>query len=327
MVKQKKYKTFFYKKNKKTVKSLTKKQKKIKNKINKNYTIKKNINKKNIKKGGNLPELSRLIGQGTHGKIYLLKDDDSLVVKVFENRKINNCMSLCKSIHPNNCFSCDELNYEYIMQNKINYSFKEHELNIIVPNAFNFETKDGLCYYIMDRIFTLQDTILYVDMTDKDKLKKINIGQEIGYEIASNYLNISSSQLAYNIGEMFSLLHFKLNVDGYDCELIIGKNKIDEKKPQLYFIDFDKVSCFEFKLDQTLYRKISEEYVEEKNITSIKKLTYFLFQSFISMSLLPIDYELKQQFLEGYHKYFNLKNSFESEVMSEIIKIVNEYTV
>ena len=84
MIKQKKYKTI-YKKNRKNKKILTKK---IKHKTNKNNTLKKYMQKINTNTGGELPELSKLIGQGTHGKIYILKEDETLVVKVFENRKI-----------------------------------------------------------------------------------------------------------------------------------------------------------------------------------------------------------------------------------------------
>jgi hypothetical protein len=309
---------------KKTKKNIKKNNKKLKR--NKKNTTK-TLNKKYMKKGGEMPELSNIIGQGTHGTIYNLKNDNTLVAKVFQNRKRACAVSLCTKIQANNCEICDELNYEYIIQNIINSCFKDYDLNIIVPNAYKFEKVGTLCYYIMDKIFYLEDKILFINMTDSDTIKKTNIGNEIGYEIACNYLDLSPQKLAYEIGSMFSLLHFKLNLDGYDCELIIGQNKINTEKPQLYFIDFDKVSCFEFKAPQILYRKISEETIEEKQILTAKKLANFLFQSFISMSLLPIDNDLKQDFLEGYHKYFDVKNSFEKEVMEQIIQIVNEYEI
>ena len=117
-------------------------------------------------------------------------------------------------------------------------------------------------------------------------------------------------------------LHFLLNLDGYDCELILGKNK--EGKIGLYFIDFDKVSCFDFRIgdDVHLIRKTSESDYEVKDITSYNKLARFLYSSFTSMSLLPSNPILKSYFLMGYKKY---AMGAPPTLMYEIVQLVDEY--
>ena len=175
----------------------------------------------------------------------------------------------------------------------------------------------------MDRVFPLENKILFVDMTTADR----NIGNQIGYNNICEVFNTTPSELSFLIGKMFSLLHFQLKLDGYDCELIIGRENELSSNPKLYFIDFDKVSCFDFNSNQTLYRKISEEYVEDKIITSLKKLAYFLFASLISMSLLPVDTELKRYFIEGYKIYFNESIEEQNIVMSEMVKMIEDYEI
>jgi hypothetical protein len=109
--------------------------------------------------------------------------------------------------------------------------------------------------------------------------------------------------------------------------LLPDEDSLFIEEPKLYLIDYDKVSCFDFTLDQTIFRKISEEYFEEKLIKTPKNLASVLFSSFISMSLLPVDLELKHHFLEGYHIYFNPQTEIEIQVMDEIIKRVNDYEI
>lgn len=270
----------------------------------------------------------KLIGEGTHGKIYTLKNNNRQVVKIYTNRSlIKKQKSLCLKIKKGYDSTCDELNYEYIIQNIIGTSFRENRLNIVVPTVSDFNILNSNCFYVMDRIFPLEDKILFVDMTIGDKLENVNIGKQIGYNHVCRLFSITPNDLSYLIGKMFSLLHFQLKLDGYDCELIIGRENELSVNPLLYLIDFDKVSCFDFNSNQILYRKISEEYVEDKIINSPKKLAYFLFGSLISMSLLPIEAELKHKFLEGYQTYFN--NSIEEQiiVMTEMVKLIEEYEI
>ena len=58
----------------------------------------------------------KLIGEGTHGKIYTLKNNHRQVVKVYANRSlIKKQKSLCVKIKKAYDSTCDELNYEYII--------------------------------------------------------------------------------------------------------------------------------------------------------------------------------------------------------------------
>ena len=272
--------------------------------------------------------IDKLIGEGTHGKIYTLKSNHRQVVKIYTNRSlIKKQKSLCLKIKKSYDSTCDELNYEYIIQNIIGTAFREHLLNIFVPTVTDFNILNNNCFYVMDRIFPLKDKILFLDMTKDYKLETVNIGKQIGYNNACELFSITPPELSYLLGQMFSLLHFHLKLDGYDCELIIGRENELSDNPKLYFIDFDKVSCFEFNSSQTLYRKISEEYVEDKIINSPKKLAYFLFGSLISMSLLPIDPELKNNFLEGYKTYLNHDIEEQNIVMDEMVKLIQEYEI
>jgi hypothetical protein len=270
----------------------------------------------------------KLIGEGTHGKIYTLKNNHRQVVKVYANRSlIKKQKSLCVKIKKAYDSTCDELNYEYVIQNIVGTSFRKHRLSIFVPTVTDFNVLNSECFYVMDRIFPLEDKILFLDMTDPDISVNINTGKQLGYSNICLLFSITPAQLSYLIGKMFSLLHFLLKLDGYDCELIVGRENELSDEPTFYFIDFDKVSCFEFNSDQVLYRKISEEYVEEKEIKSPKKLASFLFGALISMSLLPIDRELKEHFLEGYRTYFNGDTDEVNMMMNEMIVLIEEYEI
>jgi hypothetical protein len=303
--------------------------KKMKRKTKKNRNGYKYRQKHNNMTGGDIPELGEFIGRGTHGLIRTILANNSQVVKIFDNRVIQK-KSLCKKITEQYNSTCDELNYEYEIQKIIRDSFIKNNLEITVPKVFDFsiDSASNKCYYIMNRVFPLSDNILLVDMTNAtNEINITDVGKHIGYENVSNYLSITPIRLANLIGRMFSLLHFILNLDGYDCELLVGKDNLFVEEPKLYLIDYDKVSCFDFTLDQTIFRKISEEYFEEKLIKTPKNLASVLFSSFISMSLLPVDLELKHHFLEGYHVYFNPKTEIEMQVMDEIIKRVNDYEI
>ena len=131
---------------------------------------------------------------------------------------------------------------------------------------------------------------------------------------AAREVGVAPNELAMMIGELFSALHFLLHVDGYDCELIVGRGG-------LFLIDFDKVTKFEFSTTQTLRRKVAEDMYEEKVITTTSKLARFLFTSFISMSLLPVEPLMKSYFLMGYKKYAR------PELIPDITAMIDEYSI
>jgi len=147
-----------------------------------------------------------------------------------------------------------------------------------------------------------------------------SISRTLGYTDIAELLSMTPVRLAMIVGEMFSLLHFKLNMDGYDCELLVGKNK---EHSSLYFIDFDKVSCFTYELGKTLIRKTSETDYEPRTITSYTRLARFLFGALISMSLLPTDPVLKEPFLVGYTKHIDA--TVPEELVDELKSIIMDY--
>lgn len=254
----------------------------------------------------------KFLAQGTHGIIYEMGDK---VVKQFKNRP-HHKPSLCSSIKRVIETQCDEVDYEYQIQQMVQDLLERRHFSIKVPEASAFKIDGDTCQYTMDRIYPLDTHLLFVDMTfKKGERPQTSTAKQIGYVDMASLLGITTNDLAMMIGELFSALHFLLKIDGYDCELILGKGG-------LYFIDFDKVSCFEFTTNQTLLRKLSEEDYDEKVITSYNKLARFLFGSFISMSLLPVDPLLKSYFLLGYKKYMVLP-----ELMQEITTMIDEYSI
>jgi len=264
-------------------------------------------------KGGFI--LGEKINSGTHGIIYNIKNDETKVAKVFQNRPVNKQQkSLCSKLVEQFNTSCDELDYEYKIQNIIRDYMVNYTTNpyISVPATYEFNADKDKCMYVMDKIVFPSPETIFLNMTDEKAVSN--------YRMISSQLGISPNDLAYLVGEIFSILHFKLNLDGYDCELILGKNEMGEF--HLYFIDFDKVSCFTFDFPQLLYRKIDESKYDEKDIQNSKRLANFLFGSFISMSLLPTNYILKQYFIQGYKKYCT---TITQKVLEGIILNIDQY--
>ncbi len=257
-------------------------------------------------------ELDKQINSGSHGIIYSIKDDPTKVAKVFLNKKIVK-PSLCKKIMDTLNTSCNELDYEFKIQQLIYDFIGDVIFNpyIKIPMTYEFTQNSQSCMYLMDKIYY-------------DKVVTLNMIQKKNYTYVSSQLNITPSDLALLIGELFSILHFKLNLDGYDCEMILGQHKSGSS---LYFIDFDKVSCFDFEVPQTLYRKYDEGQPELKELVTEKKLANFLIESFTNMSLLPLNYVLKQYFIQGYRKHFKPTSMTMQNVMDHIINSIDNYMV
>jgi len=288
-------------------------------------------NKKMNIRGGDRPNLGAQIGQGSHGTIFILEDDPSFVVKIFQNRSMRR-ESLCKKIIERYNNVCDEVSMEYVMQEIIREGFEKHpHFPIHVPKASNFETAQRECFYKMERIYPLSgyEELLLPDMTvarfSSPRSNK-NLGRTMGYEEISEILDISPQQLAGLIGQMFHILQFELNVDGYDCELILGRTSERDETPKLFLIDFDKVNCFVFDLHQELYRKESEERFYKYEITNPKRMASWLYSSMFSMSLLPTDPVLKESFIHAYcNENYRPKNAFELETIEFIKRYIDDY--
>lgn len=266
----------------------------------------------------------KLLASGTHGHIY--ETEGHKVVKQFLNKDYHR-PTLCKRYKDSIETLCDAVDYEFQVHQSIQHLFESESFIVKVPPATSFRLievdKKPMCEYEMDRIYPLDDYLLYVDMTFSEGKREAqnSISRTLGYTDIAELLRMTPVMLAIIIGEMFSLLHFKLNLDGYDCELLVGKN--GEQHSGLYFIDFDKVSCFTYELGQTLIRKTSESDYEPRTITSYTRLARFLFGALISMSLLPTDSELKEPFLLGYTKHIDA--TVPEELVDELKSIIMAY--
>lgn len=254
-----------------------------------------------------------LIGQGTHGKIY--RKNNFIVIKEFENRPLQqNC--LCLNIK-NNCKSlCEHIHYEFLIQellyNRINQ--ESYQLKIKIPKANNFtlSSNNTMCHYEMDYVHSCNNNdssnnLIQINM-DSANMDEVHYG--VGHFLGYNKLdltncNISTIQeLIYQIGLLFSYLHYVLHIDGYDCELVLGR-LFDENKCDIFLIDFDKVSCFEFKLGYVARRKIDESIIERKEFKNVKNIAWFLFSGITGMSLLPREADLQRIFMNGYARYLD----------------------
>lgn len=266
----------------------------------------------------------KLLTSGTHGHIY--EKEGHQVVKQFLNKDYHH-PSLCKRVKGSIETLCDEVDYEFQVHQLIQDLFESQTFLVKVPKASSFRLieldKKPMREYAMDRIYPLDDYLLYVDMTFPEGIREAqnSISRTMGYMNIAEMLQMTPEELARAVGEMFSLLHFKLNVDGYDCELLVGKNGKDDMG--IYWIDFDKVSCFTYELGQTLIRKTSESDYEPRTITSYTRLARFLFGALISMSLLPTDPSLKEPFLIGYTKHIDA--TVPEELVDELKSIIMAY--
>jgi len=274
---------------------------------------------KKMIKGGKLKTIiDEIIGQGTHGTIYTHKYNKGLVIKVFKNEHRG---EKCIEIKEN----------EFDIQKKIYNGVKKTDCKIIIPSVYRFILEREDCYYNMDRIFPIDGKIIIVDMYQDDIEQNFSHSK---YGITQSYNKIDFTdcdienpmELSFEIGKMFSYLHFVLQYDGYDCELIVGKTHDDEKR--VFLVDFDKVSSFVFDLenDYIVYRKLDETSAkEERHIKTEKNIARLLFTAMNSMSLIPIRYDLLERFSEGYQTFLNPENEFQKRIFDLVKEIIIDY--
>ena len=260
---------------------------------------------------------AQILGQGTHGTITIDSNNPTMVVKSFDTTRF-----------------CDQLQNEYNIQ--VELGDLSLEVGIAVPRACCYSENNGKCEYKMERIypFPQHDYYLIPNMSEQNMDKKFShskTGREVGINNLTETYDIDVNECVYQIGKMFSYLHFVKMIDGYDCELLIGS--LSDGKKQMFLIDYDKVQKFEYELGIIMYRKISEEMVDEKRLITAGKFANFLFGSLISMSLLPVDKNLKRIFISGYGTYLNtttsidenkLKNDIYNRIVHEIIYYQND---
>ena len=179
--------------------------------------------------------------------------------------------------------------------------------------------------------------LIQIDMGDDNRDEIIpGVGRFLSYtKLDLSQCRITSlEELAFEIGQLFSYLHYILHIDGYDSELVLGR-LYEENINDIFFIDFDKVSCFDFVLDFVAYRKIDENIMETKVLSNVVKFARFLMSGITGMSLLPRDEKMKNAFLEGYAKYAPIgkddiledsqEDMLEYKVYKKVVELILEY--
>jgi len=289
-----------YSKNKYTInkKLIQKTKKRKKTKRNKNY--------KRKMFGG-----KTILGQGTHGIISIDPNNENLAIKSYNYDKT----------------FCSNLQDEYKIQEYLHMLILQITQFIYIPYCCCYIVTTNNCQYKMERIFPLTNKKYYVivnlNMPDIfNKFLHSNNAYEIGYNILSTIFNVDINKLCYELGVLYSYLHYVLFIDGYDCELIYGNNK--DNKNQFFFIDYDKVQKFKYELGHIVYRKVDESTIENKILSTEKKFAWFLYSAMASMSLIPSDKLLCNKFINGYKKFIPQKNEFIQNISNNVIDLIYE---
>lgn len=261
-----------------------------------------------LTRGGQLG--TEIVGQGTHGVVEVDPQNANYVFKTYLKLKVNHCEHLAN---------------EYKMQKWIRDTLQNPM--IYIPDCFEHTEDDVRCGYKMERIFPLPELqkMVLINMNEVDKYAKFAHSLsviEVGANRLCEIVGCNLDELAYHIGLMFSKMHFVMNVDGYDCELYCGIVKPDEK-PKYILIDYDKVNTFQWNIGTVVYRKIDESTVEEKRLSTTNKFGWFLYMAMASMSLVPSQEPLFQQFLKGYAVHATTE--LQQQVLNEIVDIHHMY--
>jgi len=280
----------------------------IKTKRNKMKRNKRNKTKrsKTIMIGGN-----NIIGQGTHGIISVDPDNQNIVIKSYSYNKT----------------FCANLQDEYKMQEYLHTSLLPIIQFIYIPYCCCYTITANKCQYKMDRIFPLEDKQYYVVVNLNmpnifNKFSHSRIAYEIRYNKLFTMFHVDIDKLCYELGILYSYLHYVLFIDGYDCELLYGRNK--DNINQFFFIDYDKVQRFKYELGHVVYRKVDETTIENKVLSTETKFAWFLYSAMASMSLIPSDKLLYNTFIAGYKKYIPTQNKFIHNIANKVIELIYE---
>jgi hypothetical protein len=271
--------------------------------ITRNRKTRKRIQKM-IYTAGNLK-----IGQGTHGIIYVDIDNPYLVTKSYKYDKT----------------FCANLLDEYKIQQMIQKSYTDQFIRI--PKCCCYKITNDKCQYKMERIFPLKDKSYYaiVNINLPNVCRKFshsNYGYEIGYNVLATNYNVNVNKLSYEIGKMFSYLHYELHIDGYDCELLYGRTSEHHDESEFFLIDYDKVQHLVYDLGYITHRKIDENTIDTKYLSSDVKFAWFLYSAMISMSLIPNTTELCNQFIQGYSFYIPKSDEQIQKISKQVIEII-----
>lgn len=258
-----------------------------------------------------------ILGQGTHGVIRVDNKNKNYVIKEYSIGSINNC---------------DKLVNEYSIQKYFNESLQNIGSEIIVPECCCYQQNNEKCWYKMKRIYNFpnKEHYIVVNMSypfHNTKFCHSKSACEIGYEILEKEYDIDVSQLSYQIGRLFSYIHFVLEYDGYDCELLIGSDNEQSINHQFYLIDFDKVQKVNYIMGEEVYRKLDENTIVMKKLDTLHRYAWFLFAAMISMSLIPVDRIHKNRFIAGYGEYIDKTHSLKADIHKIVVDNIIEYSV
>lgn len=221
--------------------------------------------------------------------------------------------------------TCGVAKMEYNVQEYISNRFAQADISIVVPSVSDFSQSANKCSYSMDRIFPLDDNGIIIVNMYEPSANRVFSHSASGIELGSanipwtEYGYKDGAEFAYELGSMFSYLHYVMNMDGYDCELLLGQVL---GTPRAFLIDFDKVSCLKYTLGETVHRKLDESTYEPKELKTVKKYALFLFTAMISMSLIPVG-TLQPSFIQGYQVY--VPDGMKSEIAQHVIQLIQEY--
>lgn len=272
--------------------------------------------------------ISKKIGEGTHGVVYVSSYSPDIAIKVFKNIKISKqtCQSVDDGISITNKIVdlCD--GNEYLIHEKIEKSMKSLRKNekndfIYIPQTYGFKNFDeNNCSYSMERLSPIQgEQLCHLSFNQPLDYYSINkhgifmgietIKKELDYFITEEIL----MEIVKALATMLSHIHYFHMMDGFDAEFVLALNS--KKEVVVAVIDFDKVSTY--KLDGYPYcisRKMTEENYDHRNIKSVQGVVKLLATS-IMYAPLPSMNPYYSEWRRSYIEYAKKVDKFDLAIM------------
>lgn len=199
-----------------------------------------------------------VIGSGTHGTVYGTYLNPNVAAKVFNIRECNSIKNAEVAMHE----------YVHEMYNRLNNVLDEDVANVIaIPNVYGFKyipnSYDArCCMYYMDKLTFNDGYLIQLSFNyDRDYDQILSSGRYMGINTIKMFLSDDDVLLLVKaMGNMMSLIHYGMNLDGYDVEFVLTNDY------KMYIIDYDKVNKYTTNYPYTLKRKLTENDYDEKNI-------------------------------------------------------------
>lgn len=206
----------------------------------------------------NIINYENVIGSGTHGIVYGTFINPNIVAKVFNIRECDTIKNKEVAIHE----------YVHEMFHKYNNILDNDILNIVdIPNVYGFKYIPNsynaqCCMYYMDKLASTDEYLIQLSFNyDRDYDQVLSSGRYMGIDTIKQYLSDDDVLLLVKaMGSMMALIHYGMNLDGYDIEFVFGGDY------KLYIIDYDKVNKYTNLYPYIIKRKLTENDYDEKNI-------------------------------------------------------------